>query len=196
MLFHLQLLESFETSYPELKFPALPKRGNFDLQQVLNSPYFFNWSSSLCSLPYAINICIQIQMISYKIDCGGVLMLKEETFGNSSLLYRNEWHRASYKSWSLVLYKLELQIPKVRFISLVGFTASLPQFSCSWWWRILPPVHLAFDSSHLIEADHSFVAKPRESSINQMWYAFAFSVSYILRCIACLNWVLCVGCIM
>lgn len=38
-----QLLEDFQTSYPTLKFPSLPERGNFDLQEVLRSPYFFNW---------------------------------------------------------------------------------------------------------------------------------------------------------
>lgn len=36
------LLESFQTTYPGLEFPPLPKRGNFDLNEVLNSPYFFN----------------------------------------------------------------------------------------------------------------------------------------------------------
>ncbi|KAF5469416.1 hypothetical protein F2P56_013494 [Juglans regia] len=36
------LLESFQTSYPALTFPRLPERGNFDLQSVLESPYFFN----------------------------------------------------------------------------------------------------------------------------------------------------------
>ncbi|XP_011018068.1 PREDICTED: DNA-directed RNA polymerase 3, chloroplastic [Populus euphratica] len=36
------LLEDFQTSYPTLKFPPLPERGNFDLQKVLRSPYFFN----------------------------------------------------------------------------------------------------------------------------------------------------------
>ncbi|KAI9393094.1 hypothetical protein POPTR_006G181100v4 [Populus trichocarpa] len=36
------LLEDFQTSYPTLKFPSLPERGNFDLQEVLRSPYFFN----------------------------------------------------------------------------------------------------------------------------------------------------------
>lgn len=36
------LLESFQGSYPELTFPPLPERGDFDLQQVLYSPYFFN----------------------------------------------------------------------------------------------------------------------------------------------------------
>ncbi|XP_039071810.1 DNA-directed RNA polymerase 3, chloroplastic-like isoform X1 [Hibiscus syriacus] len=36
------LLESFQTSYPSLVFPPLPERGNFDLREVLKSPYFFN----------------------------------------------------------------------------------------------------------------------------------------------------------
>ncbi|KAK7281553.1 hypothetical protein RIF29_09650 [Crotalaria pallida] len=36
------LLEGFQTSYPGLDFPPLPKRGDFDLQKVLDSPYFFN----------------------------------------------------------------------------------------------------------------------------------------------------------
>ncbi|KAF0919328.1 hypothetical protein E2562_029178 [Oryza meyeriana var. granulata] len=36
------LLESFEKSFPELKFPPLPERGDFDLKDVLESPYFFN----------------------------------------------------------------------------------------------------------------------------------------------------------
>ncbi|KAJ6382197.1 hypothetical protein OIU77_030783 [Salix suchowensis] len=36
------LLEEFQTSYPTLKFPSLPERGDFDLQEVLRSPYFFN----------------------------------------------------------------------------------------------------------------------------------------------------------
>ncbi|KAF9662721.1 hypothetical protein SADUNF_Sadunf18G0083700 [Salix dunnii] len=36
------LLEDFQTAYPTLKFPPLPERGNFDLQKVLRSPYFFN----------------------------------------------------------------------------------------------------------------------------------------------------------
>ncbi|GAV88805.1 RNA_pol domain-containing protein [Cephalotus follicularis] len=36
------LLKSFQTSYPESTFPPLPDRGNFDLQEVLKSPYFFN----------------------------------------------------------------------------------------------------------------------------------------------------------
>ncbi|KAL7193521.1 hypothetical protein ACSBR2_025184 [Camellia fascicularis] len=36
------LLESFQRSYPELTFPPLPERVDFNLQQVLYSPYFFN----------------------------------------------------------------------------------------------------------------------------------------------------------
>ncbi|XP_058067741.1 DNA-directed RNA polymerase 3B, chloroplastic isoform X2 [Magnolia sinica] len=36
------LLESFQTSFPTLSFPPLPNRGNFDLEEVLESPYFFN----------------------------------------------------------------------------------------------------------------------------------------------------------
>ncbi|KAK7304137.1 hypothetical protein RJT34_15210 [Clitoria ternatea] len=36
------LLEGFQTTYPGLVFPPLPKRGDFDLQMVLDSPYFFN----------------------------------------------------------------------------------------------------------------------------------------------------------
>lgn len=36
------LLESFEASYPALTFPPLPKRGDFDMKEVLTSPYFFN----------------------------------------------------------------------------------------------------------------------------------------------------------
>lgn len=41
-----QLLESFETSYPTLTFPPLPNRGDFELEEVIESPYFFNWSAS------------------------------------------------------------------------------------------------------------------------------------------------------
>ncbi|XP_042503767.1 DNA-directed RNA polymerase 3, chloroplastic-like isoform X1 [Macadamia integrifolia] len=37
-----KLLESFQASYPTLAFPPLPERGNFDLREVLKSPYFFN----------------------------------------------------------------------------------------------------------------------------------------------------------
>lgn len=36
------LLGSFEKSFPDLKFPPLPERGDFDLREVLESPYFFN----------------------------------------------------------------------------------------------------------------------------------------------------------
>ncbi|XP_074280847.1 DNA-directed RNA polymerase 3B, chloroplastic [Silene latifolia] len=36
------LLESFQTAYPESTFPPLPERGDFDLEEVLESPYFFN----------------------------------------------------------------------------------------------------------------------------------------------------------
>ncbi|KAJ0900576.1 putative DNA-directed RNA polymerase [Helianthus annuus] len=36
------LLESFQKSFPNLEFPPLPERGDFDLKEVLKSPYFFN----------------------------------------------------------------------------------------------------------------------------------------------------------
>ncbi|XP_073158292.1 DNA-directed RNA polymerase 3, chloroplastic-like isoform X2 [Henckelia pumila] len=36
------LLESFQASHPNLNFPPLPDRGNFDLEKVIESPYFFN----------------------------------------------------------------------------------------------------------------------------------------------------------
>jgi len=36
------LLESFQKSFPTLNFPPLPERGDFDLREVLTSPYFFN----------------------------------------------------------------------------------------------------------------------------------------------------------
>ncbi|WCJ35758.1 DNA-directed RNA polymerase 1 mitochondrial [Euphorbia peplus] len=36
------LLESFEKAFPKLNFPPLPERGDFDLREVLDSPYFFN----------------------------------------------------------------------------------------------------------------------------------------------------------
>ncbi|XP_043721736.1 DNA-directed RNA polymerase 2, chloroplastic/mitochondrial-like [Telopea speciosissima] len=36
------LLESFLESFPTLSFPPLPERGDFDLREVLESPYFFN----------------------------------------------------------------------------------------------------------------------------------------------------------
>ncbi|CAL9063120.1 unnamed protein product [Musa banksii] len=37
-----ELLESFQQSFPTLNFPPLPERGDFDLKDVLESPYFFN----------------------------------------------------------------------------------------------------------------------------------------------------------
>ena len=42
----MQLLESFEKSFPTLSFPPLPDRGDFELREVLESPYFFNWFSA------------------------------------------------------------------------------------------------------------------------------------------------------
>ncbi|KAJ0862263.1 putative DNA-directed RNA polymerase [Helianthus annuus] len=36
------LLESFQKSFPNMEFPPLPERGDFDLKEVLKSPYFFN----------------------------------------------------------------------------------------------------------------------------------------------------------
>ncbi|KAK1629779.1 hypothetical protein QYE76_004094 [Lolium multiflorum] len=36
------LLESFEKSFPTLKFPPLPDRGDFNMKDVLESTYFFN----------------------------------------------------------------------------------------------------------------------------------------------------------
>ncbi|CAH8263306.1 unnamed protein product [Arabidopsis lyrata] len=36
------LLQSFQESYPNLVFPPVPKRGDFDLKEVLKSQYFFN----------------------------------------------------------------------------------------------------------------------------------------------------------
>lgn len=36
------LLEGFQKSFPSLNFPPLPERGDFNLKEVLNSPYFFN----------------------------------------------------------------------------------------------------------------------------------------------------------
>ncbi|GAV60087.1 RNA_pol domain-containing protein [Cephalotus follicularis] len=36
------LLEGFQQSFPTLSFPSLPERGDFDLRDVLGSPYFFN----------------------------------------------------------------------------------------------------------------------------------------------------------
>ncbi|CAN6446738.1 unnamed protein product [Victoria cruziana] len=37
-----ELLESFRKSFPHVRFPPLPDRGDFDLREVLKSPYFFN----------------------------------------------------------------------------------------------------------------------------------------------------------
>jgi len=42
----MQLLESFQKSFPTLSFPPLPEWGDFELRQVLESPYFFNWFSA------------------------------------------------------------------------------------------------------------------------------------------------------
>ncbi|GFZ18343.1 DNA/RNA polymerases superfamily protein [Actinidia rufa] len=36
------LLESFQKTFPTLNLPPLPERGDFDLREVLESPYFFN----------------------------------------------------------------------------------------------------------------------------------------------------------
>ncbi|KAF8039182.1 hypothetical protein BT93_B1666 [Corymbia citriodora subsp. variegata] len=36
------LIESFQKAFPESRFPPLPERGDFDLKEVLKSPYFFN----------------------------------------------------------------------------------------------------------------------------------------------------------
>lgn len=36
------LLKEFETTFPEAVFPSIPTRGDFDLQKVLQAPYFFN----------------------------------------------------------------------------------------------------------------------------------------------------------
>lgn len=36
------LHENFQRSFPTLTFPPLPERGDFDLKEVLHSPYFFN----------------------------------------------------------------------------------------------------------------------------------------------------------
>ncbi|KAL6529270.1 DNA-directed RNA polymerase 1A [Orobanche gracilis] len=36
------LLEGFQKSFPKLKFPPLPERGDFELREVLDSAYFFN----------------------------------------------------------------------------------------------------------------------------------------------------------
>jgi len=42
VVFLIQLLQSFQESYPNLVFPPVPKRGDFDLKEVLKSQYFFN----------------------------------------------------------------------------------------------------------------------------------------------------------
>ncbi|ERN05778.1 DNA-directed RNA polymerase 1B, mitochondrial [Amborella trichopoda] len=36
------LLRNFQELFPKLSFPPLPARGDFDLKEVLDSPYFFN----------------------------------------------------------------------------------------------------------------------------------------------------------
>ncbi|KAJ6813935.1 DNA-directed RNA polymerase 1B, mitochondrial-like [Iris pallida] len=36
------LLEGFQQSFPKLSFPPLPERGDFNLKDVIDSPYFFN----------------------------------------------------------------------------------------------------------------------------------------------------------
>ena len=36
------LHESFESRYPHEKFPAIPKKGDFDLEEVNQSTYFFS----------------------------------------------------------------------------------------------------------------------------------------------------------
>ncbi|KAH0850013.1 hypothetical protein HID58_095872 [Brassica napus] len=38
----LKITQSFQESYPNLVFPPVPKRGGFDLKEVLKSQYFFN----------------------------------------------------------------------------------------------------------------------------------------------------------
>lgn len=42
LLLALQLLEEFERTYPGIEFPELPRRGNFNLEEVLMSTYFFS----------------------------------------------------------------------------------------------------------------------------------------------------------
>ncbi|KAG9143327.1 hypothetical protein Leryth_018597 [Lithospermum erythrorhizon] len=46
------LLESFQTSHPTLNFPSLPKTGDFKLEEVLESPYFFADRLTVLSLDY------------------------------------------------------------------------------------------------------------------------------------------------
>jgi DNA-directed RNA polymerase len=36
------LLKNFKLSYPELKFPEIPNRGELELNDVLKSTYFFS----------------------------------------------------------------------------------------------------------------------------------------------------------
>jgi DNA-directed RNA polymerase len=36
-----RLKASWELRYPDLTFPDLPERGNLDLNEVRNAPYFF-----------------------------------------------------------------------------------------------------------------------------------------------------------
>ena len=36
------LYEGFESRYPHEKFPAIPEKGDFDLEEVKNSTYFFS----------------------------------------------------------------------------------------------------------------------------------------------------------
>ena len=37
-----QLNEGFESRYPHERFPAIPKQGDFDLEEVKGSTYFFS----------------------------------------------------------------------------------------------------------------------------------------------------------
>ncbi|KAL9668122.1 hypothetical protein QQ045_002497 [Rhodiola kirilowii] len=42
-LYDTPVLENgFKESFPKLQFPPLPVLGDFDLREVLDSPYFFN----------------------------------------------------------------------------------------------------------------------------------------------------------
>ena len=40
--FCVQLLKTFEECFPDVNFPPVPDRGNFELKEVLRAPYFFN----------------------------------------------------------------------------------------------------------------------------------------------------------
>lgn len=42
MLYSMQLLLDFQTQFPDLVFPEVPARGDFEMKEVLKSPYFFN----------------------------------------------------------------------------------------------------------------------------------------------------------